>query len=118
MSDTSKHITDYPSMTMLCDQKTKKINSIRFLNQIVAFHTTPVEIHKATKRAIWVWFMHYDFGKKKFQVISIPVQRDYDETDSMIILQRIVDVLSDQILANPEQYLWLHNRFNLVKIRN
>ena len=118
LSDTSRVINDCPCMVMLCDQKTKKTNRIRFLNQMVPFHTTPVEIHKATKRAIWVWFVHYDFERKKFQHIFTPVQRVYDDTDSQVILQRLADVLSEQILANPEQYLWLHNRFNLVKIRS
>jgi len=108
-------INAQPALVMVCDQKSVKQNATRFLGQVVPFHTTPVDVHKRTKRAIWVWFFTYDFRNKRIIHEAYPIQRECDGTDPQVIVQRIADAFSEKIQANPEQYFWLHNRFNLIQ---
>ena len=106
------NLLDNQTFTILCDQNSNKSNQIRFLNQTGNFHTTPAVVHKKTNRAIWAGFIRYDFKLKRLHHEMIPVQRITDDTDEAVITQRIADLFTERILAHPEQYFWLHNRFN------
>jgi lauroyl/myristoyl acyltransferase len=107
------HFVSSKNIIVLCDQKSNKKNLVKFLNQWTPFHTTPVDIHKITGHSLWVTFLKYDFQAKKIHHEVVPIQSERDDTDPLILVQRIADVFSAKILADPEQYYWLHNRFNL-----
>ena len=97
-----------------CDQKantTKK--KIKFLNQETTFHYSAVDIHKITKRALWLYLTYYDEKLKKIKIQLIPISRHYDVKQSKIKLtQTLANILTDIIINNPEQYFWIHDRFN------
>ena len=96
-----------------CDQKanTKK-KKINFLNQETNFHYSIVDIHKITKRSLWLYLPYYDFDKKKINIKLIPIAREYNIKNSKSdILQKLATELTKEILQNPDQYFWIHDRF-------
>jgi lauroyl/myristoyl acyltransferase len=99
------------AIVVLCDQKGGRV-PVQYLGQPVLWHSSPVDIHKQTKRAIWAYFCHYDFQKQQFRPTFIPIVRQYNpETSIADISQKMADVFTEAIRAQPEQYFWLHNRF-------
>ncbi|VVU95027.1 Bacterial lipid A biosynthesis acyltransferase [seawater metagenome] len=101
-----------PIMTIPCDQKgASNKNIITFLNQETNFHSSVNVIQKITKRSVWIYLCYYDFEQKKIIPKIIPVHRK--NLNSKNLTQSIADIFSKEILNNPEQYFWLHNRFNL-----
>ena len=95
-----------------CDHKnTNKSNNYNFLYQITSFHEAVANIHKITKRSIWIIIPKFNFKDTTISIKWIPVQRNYDETPKKNITQNIADIFSKEILNSPEQYLWNFKRF-------
>jgi lauroyl/myristoyl acyltransferase len=101
---------EYPSMCIPCDQKSNS-KEIYFLKQKVKFHDSVTKIHKITKRSIWVCICYYDFNLRKIKMKLIPIERIYNSSNKNIT-QKIADIMTKEILENPDQYFWLHDRFN------
>lgn len=93
------------------DHKNKNSNKYNFLNQFTSFHESAANIHKITKRSIWIMIPKFNFEEISIDLEFIPVQRDYDNTPKKIITQNIADIFSKEILNSPEQYLWNFKRF-------
>ena len=103
---------------LACDQKSyNNKQKINYLNQIVTFHYGPALLSLKTKRKIWSFKFKYDLDTKKqiWKFINISNQLS-TESSPYEITQKIADVLTQDILKNPEQYLWGYDRFNLKKI--
>jgi lauroyl/myristoyl acyltransferase len=98
---------------IVCDQKgnTKNKPVVEFLGQKVHFHSSPVDIHKVTRRAIWGYFCRYDFDRKKIIMSLVPIKRTRDDTDVQVIMQTMSTTLTKEIIGYPEQYFWKHDRF-------
>jgi len=109
----TKIINKCDAIVVLCDQKGGRV-PVDYLGQSVLWHSSPADIHKHTKRAMWVYLCPYDFEKQQFRPTFIPVERHYNaETSIADISQKIADIFTKAIKAQPEQYFWLHNRFRI-----
>jgi lauroyl/myristoyl acyltransferase len=105
---TKTDIDKQGSIVIVCDQKAGGNNPIvQFLGQSVNFHSSPVDVHIWTGRAIWCYTCKYNLVSKKFEVKLVPIKGGH----KIDIVQNISNVFTDEILANPEQYFWVHNRF-------
>ena len=104
-------IKTYDMLLILCDQKSRRAHPVTFLNQSVEFMSSPVELHKQTGRPIWAFLRRYNQKEFKIEYRFIPIQPILDATDPVAITQKIADVFTAAILADPEQYLWAYNRF-------
>ena len=94
------------------DHKNKSNKTkINFLGQKTGFHFSVADIHKITGRSIWIFFSDYNFETKKISIKLIPIQRKLDSTKKSVIVQKIADTFTDQIMSNPEQYSWNFKRF-------
>jgi lauroyl/myristoyl acyltransferase len=97
---------------LVCDhKKIDKNQKYNFMNQSTSFHESAANIHKITKRSIWIMIPKFNFEEISIDLEFIPVQRDYDNTPKKIITQNIADIFSKEILNSPEQYLWNFKRF-------
>lgn len=97
---------------LVCDHKNiNKNHKYNFLNQYTFFHESAANIHKITKRSIWIMVPKFNFKEISIDLEFIPVQRDYDNTPKKIITQNIADIFTNKILNSPEQYLWNFKRF-------
>ena len=100
----------YGIMSLPCDQKGGRLPGT-FLNQPTLIHSSPADIHKITKRALWAYLCKYDFQKKQIIVSFVPVERHITARSKTDIAQTIATLFSTAILADPEQYFWVHDRF-------
>jgi lauroyl/myristoyl acyltransferase len=99
---------------LACDQKAYNTDKkIKFLNQLLTFHYGPALLSLKTKRKIWYINIRYDLDTKKqiWKFINISNQLS-QKSSSYEITQKIADILTQDILEHPEQYFWLHDRFN------
>ena len=97
---------------LVCDhKKIDKNKKYNFLNQSTSFHESAANIHKITKRSIWIMVPKFNFKEISIDLEFIPVQREYDNTPKKIITQNIADIFTNKILNSPEQYLWNFKRF-------
>jgi lauroyl/myristoyl acyltransferase len=99
---------------LACDQKSyNNKQKINYLNQIVTFHYGPALLSLKTKKKIWPCKFKYDLDTKKqiWKFIDISSQLS-NKSSPYEITQKIADILTQDILENPEQYFWLHDRFN------
>ena len=99
---------------LACDQKSHNDKQkIKFLNQMVSFHYGPTVLSLKHNKSIWSCKNLYDLENKKsywtFTNISSQLST---ESSPYEITQKIADVLTQDILKHPEQYFWLHDRFN------
>ena len=102
------------TIIMLCDQRANRsTREVNFLNQDTTFHTSPISIMKTSKRKIWSCHVSYDSKKKEtnitFEKVIINKESNQEST------QEIANHLSEKIIANPTQYLWVHDRFKHSK---
>lgn len=92
------------------DQKPDNVTFLKlnFLNNNVPFHSYLVSNAIASKRDIYFYYCLYKSNKinVKFEKIDT-INKSIDT-----VLQDLADIMTNIILQNPEQYLWLHNRFN------
>ena len=103
---------NYDIITIPCDHKNKSNKTkINFLGQKTGFHFSVADIHKITGRSIWVFLSDYNFETKKISIKLIPIQRKLDSTRKTVIVQKIADTFTNQIMSNPEQYSWNFKRF-------
>ena len=101
---------NYDIITIPTDQKAnQKKEKIMFLNQETNFHYSVADIHKATKRSIWIFFSYYDFRNQKMNIELIPITNLNKKRE---ITQQIADLITERALKYPEQYFWHHDRFN------
>ena len=102
------------TIIMLCDQRANRSTTeVNFLNQATTFHTSPISIMKTSKRKIWSCHVYYDNKKKEtnitFEKVIINKESNQEST------QEIANHLSEKIITNPTQYLWVHDRFKHSK---
>jgi lauroyl/myristoyl acyltransferase len=110
-----KRNVEVQNLFILCDQKGRNTfdKHITFLNQKVDnFHSSPVVLSKELELPIYFVFCKYDFDNvcfsHKIQKLEfLPEDSTYD------ITQKIATRFTEEILNQPEQYLWAHNRFNI-----
>ena len=116
--NTTKKLLDIKKeITLLgCDQKpftNTKNKKILFLNNYVDFHYGPANISLKTNKKIWYIYFKYCLKNKKnyWYFTNISDQLSINSS-SYEITQKIAEVLTNDIITNPEQYFWVHNRFN------
>ena len=102
------------TIIMGCDQRANRSTTeVSFLNQVTTFHTSPISIMKTSKRKIWSCHVCYDNKKKetiiRFEKVEIKKESLKETT------QEMANHLSEKIIANPNQYLWVHDRFKHSK---
>jgi len=105
-------IDTYDMILILCDQKAhSRYHEVTFLNQPVKFIPSPVDIHKRTGRPIYAFMRRYNQEKFKIEYSLIPLHVKLDDMAPAVITQKIADLFTAEILAQPDQYLWGYNRF-------
>ena len=105
-------IDTYDMILILCDQKTRsRYHEVTFLNQPVKFVSSPVDIHKRTGRQIYAFLRRYNQEKYLVEYYFKPIHVEHDNTSPAVITQKIADLFTAEILAQPDQYLWAYNRF-------
>ena len=102
------------TIIMGCDQRANRSTTeVNFLNQVTTFHTSPVSIMKTSKRKLWSCHVSYDNKKKEtiitFEKVEIKKESLKETT------QEMANHLSEKIITNPTQYLWVHDRFKHSK---
>ena len=103
----NKHLQN---ILIVCDHYYKKSNPVKFLNQTYNIYNSPAILHKGMKVPLYVYFTKYDFRSKEFIQKIVPIKTELDESvDS--IAQKIADAFSEEIIKNPEQYLWSQLHF-------
>ena len=102
----------YRIISLPCDHKGKHVRGT-FLNRETKIHSSPADLHKISKRALWVYFCKYDFTRKKIIVSFVPVERYVTSRSKCEIAQQVADIFTKAIKAQPEQYFWIHNRFRV-----
>ena len=99
-------------LLILCDQKAhSRYHEVTFLHQPVKFICSPVDIHKRTGRPIYAFMRRYNQEKYLIEYSFIPIHVEHDDTSPVVITQKIADLFTAEILAQPDQYLWGYNRF-------
>lgn len=112
--NTLKKLNGNDILILGCDHKVNNENypSVMLLNKNVKFPVGPGYLIKNSNRKLWSFNFYYDEKNKEtilnLQKINV---NDSDTIDS--ISQKIADNFSQLILNNPEQYYWIHDRFNL-----
>jgi len=110
-----KNLDKFKNIYLVCDQKGRNTfnKPITFLNQKVDnFHSSPAVLSKELELPIYFVFCKYDFDNVRFshkiqKLEFLPEDSTYD------ITQKIATRFTEEILNQPEQYLWAHNRFNI-----
>jgi len=102
------------TIIMGCDQRANRSKTeVNFLNEDTTFHTSPVSIMKTSKRKLWSCHVSYDNKKKEtiitFEKVEIKKESLKETT------QEMANHLSEKIITNPTQYLWVHDRFKHSK---
>ena len=93
-------------LIMLCDQHSGSgYSNINFLNHQVKFHKGPEIIQKKTKRIIWI--LNHSYRNYKIYINIYKMNLDSNKS----ITQNIADEFNKIILNNPNEYLWMYNRF-------
>ncbi len=105
------------SIILACDQKAHNFKEkYQFLNKSVYFHNGPASLKLKTERKIWYIDIIYNFDNRCqdffFKDISSQLKKNPTKQE---ITQKIADVFSERIISFPEQYFWMHDRFNLGK---
>ena len=91
---------------MLCDQHSRSgYSNINFLKHQVKFHKGPEIIQKETNRDIWIVNLNY----KNYKIFLNIYKLNLDSNKSTT--QNIADEFNKIILNNPNEYLWMYNRF-------
>tara|TARA_B100000035_G_C21034718_1_gene570261 strand:- start:1753 stop:2655 length:903 start_codon:yes stop_codon:yes gene_type:complete len=94
-----------------CDQRANRSNeNVKFLNQQVTFHTSPASVKLYTNKKLWSYHFHYD-EKTRTSIFKIERLKIDNSNSLHSITQEVADHLSNYIIKNPEQYLWIHDRF-------
>jgi lauroyl/myristoyl acyltransferase len=93
------------------DQKSSNGIKVEFLGKEVKFHTTLIKYSILFKRNIFIYYVH--FNDKKYKLIQRFIKINTNNKKLEEIVQEIASKMTNIIKNNPEQYLWLHNRFNL-----
>lgn len=97
-------------IAVLIDQKSYSSNIIvKFLNKKLYFHSTQIKYAIKNNRDIYVSYIIINNKKIINQYIKIEVKNK----ELKEICQDIANKFMNIILKYPEQYLWLHNRFNI-----
>ena len=98
------------TIIMGCDQRANRSTTeVSFLNQVTTFHTSPISVMKTSKRKIWSCHVSYDNRKKETSIIFEKVEIKKENLQEMT--QEMANHLSEKIIVNPNQYLWIHDRF-------
>lgn len=91
---------------MLCDQHSGRgYSNINFLNHQVKFHKGPEIIQNKTNRNIWIVNLNYNNYKVHINIYKLNLDSNKSTT------QNIADEFNKIILNNPNEYLWVYNRF-------
>lgn len=85
----------------------KKGESINFLNQTYKIYDSPAKLHERLNIPIYVYFCKYDFENKEFIQKIVSIKKNIDDESIHNITPKIADVFSQEIINNPEQYLWI-----------
>jgi lauroyl/myristoyl acyltransferase len=94
-----------------CDQRANRSKEkVKFLNQLVTFHTSPASIKLHTNKKLWSYHFHYD-EKTRTNIFKIKRLEINNSNSLHSITQEVADHLNDYIIKSPEQYLWIHDRF-------
>lgn len=103
------------NLILHCDQKGRNAfnKSITFLNKEVNnFHSSPAVLSKELDLPIYFIVCKYDFDNVCFSH-KIEKLEILQEESTYEITQKIATRFTEEILNQPEQYLWSHNRFNI-----
>ena len=98
-----------------CDQR-PPLNAniaVTFLNQpALPFHIGAGLLKLKTKRKIWgICYFYNEYTKRiHIKIYKIPILKGMGLKE---ISQEIANSFSYNIINNPEQYMWCHNRFDL-----
>ena len=93
------------------DQKSNDKTIVSFLNKQVKFHSKLVDFSLNDNRNLYFYYVDIGWNSLKLNIIKINT-KDKKLVD---IIQNIADMMTKIILKNPDQYLWLHDRFNVKK---
>lgn len=99
---------------LACDQRPSKNSKakekVNFLNNEVEFHLGPAILLKKTNRKLWCFNALY---KNYKTIITFTRLEDkvIDRNNLKDVTQIIANRLTEEIVCNPEQYLWFHRRF-------
>ncbi|MGC8928031.1 MAG: lysophospholipid acyltransferase family protein [Myxococcota bacterium] len=98
-------------MGFLIDQNTKVPSiMVNFIGRAAPTPITPVKILKETNAVPVVGFNHRINNKVITEVRRVEFSGDEDEK---LILERINDILSQEIMKFPCEWIWIHNRWNI-----
>ena len=90
---------------IVSDHITKNGTLVKFLNHEVKLYNSPITLHKLTKLPIYIYFCRYNFEKTKMIQEIIPLENKQRENVATLV-QKIADIFTEEIIKNPEQYLW------------
>ena len=98
---------------LACDQKSHNgKQKINFLNQLVSFHYGPAVLSLKNNKSVWSCKNLYDLENKKSYWTFTDITNKCQNNTDFDLTQKIADILTQDILEHPEQYFWLHDRFN------
>ena len=106
-------ISSYHNIATSIDQKTSRGIEITFLNKKVKFHDTLLKYSIQKKRDLYLYYCIID--EKNYKINQKIIKINYEGKDIKNLIQEISDKMTFYIKKYPNQYLWLHNRFNLKK---
>lgn len=85
---------------------------VPFFGHDALTHPSIARMARSSGAAVVPLFCHLD-AQGRFQLRLLPALQDFPGSDDRQALTRLMQLLETDIALAPEQYLWVHNRFNL-----
>jgi len=105
------------AVLLYCDQRPSKNSKakekVNFLNNEVDFHSGPAILLKKTNRKLWCFNALYKNYKTTITFTRLE-DKVIDRNNLKEVTQIIANRLTEEIVYNPEQYLWFHRRFKYI----
>lgn len=108
-----EEIDNYYNIYTPIDQKTYRGTEIIFLNKKVKLNDTLLKYSIQKKRDLYLYYCIID--EKNYKINQKIIKINYEGKDIKNLIQEISDKMTFYIKKYPNQYLWLHNRFDLKK---
>lgn len=104
-------LSKYYIITTPNDQRSNDKTIVSFLNKQVKFHSKLVDFSLNDNRDLYFYYVDIEWNSLNTNIVKINTK----DKQLIDIIQNIADMITKIILKNPDQYLWLHDRFNVKK---